>query len=664
MYYLHNPVSEIKGIGETVQHTLMKENIKTVEDLVLYVPLRYEDRSKLVTISALTPNELVTVQAKVIKSQSYYRGRRSIQSATLQDSTGRVKAMWFNSAWVMNKVKEGEELLFSGKVNDKGLLVHPTVESVSANTIHTNRLVPIYSTLPSIKPGLLRRWLKETVDNLAPLEDETAQLMPLDKAIKQIHFPDSDEMVVHARERLALEELVAVIHHAKQTKKHWQEAKNAPKVRITTEAVPTTLPFQLTKAQHKALSEILSDLQTAQPMNRMLVGDVGSGKTVVAGLAARQMLHNLHQVALIAPTQILAQQHYQTVAKLFPDLRIELITGTDSQVAKKVKIANGEITWYIGTHALINHLEEIQPGLVVYDEQHRFGVGQRSQPLQLSTGLTPHVLTMTATPIPRSLMLTLFDHLEVSLIDELPVGRKPVTTWLVSERKRESAYEWLKNLLEEQPESLAIVVCPFIDPSHQQALENVAAAHETFKKISQQFPESRVKLLHGQLKKKEKQQVSTQLFANEIDILVTTPVIEVGLDVPSATAIIIEGAERFGLASLHQLRGRVGRANQQAFCLLFPTPGSTIDFDRLKTFCQTNNGLQLAELDLSRRGAGDLFGTQQHGFDHLRFASWSDLSLINQAKERYEELKGNRTYHPLLSVFALEESSEPTVAGN
>ena len=650
-YTLDTQLIQIAGVGPQISTALAKKNIQTVKDLLLLMPLRYEDRSRRATIDQLRLSDdrqqLVTLQVRVVSTNNYYKGRRSIQSATVQDETGRLKLMWFNNKFIIDRLKIGESYLISGKLNERGLMIQPVVENVKTDTIHTDRLVPIYSSMPGIKPGTLRRLLKTVCDNLADLADSlfdqrsiTQIKTQLTEALKQSHFPDNQETIISSRERLALEELLALMKYSHEIKAKWQQNHNSYIVSRILPIIPPTLPFQLTQAQHRAVEEILTDLQASNPMNRLLIGDVGSGKTVVAAMAAQQLIKNQHSVCLIAPTQILAEQHLMTIQKLFPDLTIELVT------AKTKKNTNYELrntnTFFIGTHALINRLPIIKPALIIYDEQHRFGVGQRSA--ASSDQQQPHVLTMSATPIPRSLMLTIFSHLSVSVIDEMPLGRLETKTWLMPVAKKADSYAWMR----QQP-GLTIFVCPFIDPSNSEALENVAAVKDKFQEVKQLFPGLRVSLLHGRLTQAEKNTITQQLFSGQVDVLVTTPIIEVGMDLPEANIMVIEGAERFGLASLHQLRGRVGRAGQQGYCLLFTTSGRPDP--RLNQFCQLHDGLKLAELDLKRRGGGNIFGVDQHGFDELKFGSWTDLNLITQARLIFDQIQQHQlNWQPFLEI--------------
>jgi ATP-dependent DNA helicase RecG len=644
MYQLATPLAAVKGIGPTLSQVFEKRGLLTVKDLLLFVPLRYEDRSQRLTIEQLVPNELVTLQATVTATNNYYKGRRSIQSATVTDGTGRLKLMWFNNKFIIDKLKKGESYLISGKLNDRGLMVQPVVEDVKDDTIHTDRLVPVYSVLSEIKQGSLRRILKHVVDHLEKVSDPLLEVttqwknqtapLPLHQALQSLHFPDTEEHIVKARQRLALEELLSLMQKSHQIKETWKQDHQARAFAVELDPqkfVPSSVPFQLTGAQLKATLEVLQDLERETPMNRLLVGDVGSGKTVVAGIAAYHVIHQGSSAALIAPTQILAQQHANTFAHIFPHLPIELLTATSSK--KKLELTKP--SFVIGTHAVINQLQSIKPAFVVYDEQHRFGVNQRSQPIELQPH--PHILTMSATPIPRSLMLTIFSHLDLSTIDELPAGRQVTKTWLVPNTKRANSLGWINQEITTQ-KSQAIIICPFIDPSNSAALENIAAVKDLFEPIQAYFSQQgkTVAMLHGRMKKVEQAEITQKLYQREIDVLVTTPIVEVGVDLPAASIIVIEAAERFGLASLHQLRGRVGRAGQQGYCLLFTNSKNKDTLERLEKFSKITNGAQLAELDLEHRGAGDIFGTQQHGFDELTFATWADVELIKQARSLFE----------------------------
>jgi len=659
-------LQSVKGVGPNLGAALAAKGLTTVKDVLLFIPLRYDDRSVKKKIADLQPNELVTVEVEITSSSNFYKGRRSIQSASVKDDTGKLKLMWFNNPHIAKNLIKGKKFLISGKLGDRGVMVQPILETLTEDSIHTGRLVPIYSMIPDVPAATFRRILKEIIDHLADVSDWQSQLkttspslLPLHTALQQIHFPSETDTVIQARERLALEELLALIQHSQQLKEEWQKLGQAHQILSEVNVAQTyQLPFTLTKAQHRCIGEILSDLEKSVPMNRLLIGDVGSGKTAVAGIVCSEVIRQGNSAVLVAPTQILAEQHMATFQKLFPNLPTQMISA-------KTKIPITEIakapTVYIGTHALFGYLETIQPALLIYDEQHRFGVKQRS--LSQNLAKPPHLLTLSATPIPRTLMLTLFSHLQLSVIDEMPAGRLPIKTWLVPASKRSDSLNWIAETI--SPNSQALVVCPFIDPSESEGLDQVAAATQVFSQLTTFYKKTKLKLalLHGRLAKKAQSEITTQLYQREIDLLVTTPIVEVGVDLPAANVIVIEAAERFGLASLHQLRGRVGRAGQQAYCLLFTTSHSAEISSRLKKFCDIHDGLKLAELDLQRRGAGDLFGTQQHGLDQLQFAEWTNLNLVTMAKQVSDQLQAEHVvWRPFIELKTRLEADEIPLA--
>ncbi len=689
MYSLETKLTAVRGIGPALYKKLQEQGISTVRDLILQLPLRYEDRSHFSTIADLPEGELITLQAKVIDINQFYRNGRSIQTALVTDDTGKLKLMWFNNKFVLSNLKRGEEYLFSGKYSSKYKnITQPKFEAAKADTLHTGRLVPLYSSKVPLMQGTLRRVLKHILDQLFSIPDpiigiieaeDLSKLPDFKTAIRTLHFPDEIEDVAAARERLALEEFLQIMQASAQIKEEWKRMHSAPAIELQTAdgksmdlekmlPLPKSLPFELTGAQKRSTAEILADLKSTTPMNRLLIGDVGSGKTVVAGIAAEQIVKNGFNAALIAPTKILAEQHYQTFASLFPKLPVELITAQTKKSAGKkaavektptVMASAAQAKLVIGTHAVINRLTELSPGLVIYDEQHRFGVKQRSETTNLEK--MPHILTMSATPIPRSLMLTIFSHLQVSYIDELPEGRKPIKTWLVPESKRADAYSWIAGELGSSG-GQAFVVCPFIDPSDHEAFEKVAAASERHTELIDLFAKSskknrpEIELLHGRMNKKDQAAVIKKLYSGQVDILVTTPIVEVGVDLPQANIIVIESSERFGLASLHQLRGRVGRAGQESYCLLFTSTSSGLAKKRLKAFSDIHDGRKLAELDLQHRGSGEIFGTVQSGFSSLEFASWANIELIGTAQTIFEKLPPE--WKPL---FATQEAIETDI---
>ncbi|MDH5533528.1 MAG: helicase-related protein [Candidatus Pacebacteria bacterium] len=639
MYSLSTSLIEVNGIGEKAFSNFSEKNVRTVRDLLLSLPLHYIDRSQIGQIADLNLEKEITFVAEVTSTSNFYRRPRSIQSATVKDETGRIKLMWFNNKFILNKLKKGESFLFSGKLNKKGSIVHPQVEDIASDSIHTGRIVPVYSSTFGIQIGKIRRILKEIIDNLEIDEKcDLSQLVPSLEKLKNVltflHYPETQDQVVKARERLALEELLILIEKSNYIKSEWQNLKTEEKPNklelSDNDLIPTSVPFTLTSAQLRSVKEIVADIKTSVPMNRLLIGDVGSGKTVVAGIAAYHLINQGLSVALVAPTKILASQHVQTLQNLFPQTPIFHLT-----VGSKLDLSLPGL--YVGTHGVVNRFEKIKPSLIIYDEQHRFGVGHRSKSFDLEK--KAHLLTMTATPIPRSLMLTIFSHLELSVIDEMPAGRKPTQTFITSEKKRHDAYDWLHKLLEEEPTRQIIIVCPFIEPSTHESFSGVSNVMDKYQELTKYFKKkAKIEMLHGRMKKKEQEGITDNLFAGKIDILVTTPIVEVGVDLPTATVIVIENAERFGLASLHQLRGRVGRRGQQGYCLLFSKSKADTTKKRLKIFSEETNGMKLAEFDLQNRGAGDIFGMSQSGMDNLKFANWANIELISGARRIYNDI--------------------------
>ena len=699
MYQLTHSLDSVHGIGDSWTKALAKKNINSILDFLLYSPLHYEDRSQIYSIAQLknlhnsyivddkdatgnhqkdkqyqSKQDFYTLLVRVKDYRQYYKGRLLISRAILFDDSGELPAIWFNNKFLKNKLKKQELYYASGQWKNASL-VQANLEAITPDSPHTARLVPIYSQIAPFKQGSLRRLQKEIIDHLNPQEtdfinsqenqqEHQQQFDQIQAFFQALHFPQNSQEIIQAREQLALEEMIFLINQAKKLKETWQSKNLAPSINVKQSTlIPDSLPFTLTKAQKRAIKEISTDLKKTTAMNRLLIGDVGSGKTAVAALAARQVCLAGYNAALIAPTQILAQQHFQNLQQLLPKQKIYLVTA---QTSKNFKIDQGSI--YVGTHALINKLEKIEAALIIYDEQHRFGTKQRQNP-------QAHLLTMTATPIPRSLMLTIFAHLQTSILDEMPLNRQIAKTWLVSKSKEEDAIKWLAEQLLEDKNKQAFIVCPFIDPSQHSALENVAAVKnslEQLEKVLKQYyqeqkisknQELKIAILHSRLKKPEQQLVIDQLYHKDIQILVSTPMIEVGIDLPNADFIIIQAAERFGLASLHQLRGRVGRVGQESFCLLFTTSSTQAKLtnftntnnshQRLKIFCQEKDGFKLAQLDLKQRGAGDIFGSAQSGFNKLRFASWTNLKIIQQAKKITEQ---NSHYQSLLHpYFAKQE---------
>ena len=558
--------------------------------------------------------------------------------------------------------------------------------------IHTGRLVPIYPETA----GVSSKWLRSRIsciihkpvyglaarksDPLPETIKKKYHLINLDEALRKIHFPQDQAEIREAKKRLTFEEMFLLQLRALKKRQDWKEQQSA--VSISTQSSPKalgphrskqttyvskfieSLPFELTKAQKRCIDEILSDLEKSQPMNRLLQGDVGSGKTVVAAAAAYITALNGYQTAYMAPTEILAQQVFEVFKKYLDPFGIEVSLQTSSTKSEDTKY--GDVL--IGTHALLHRPELFNRlALVIIDEQHRFGVKQRGKLLNQNAKTSgnhstktrrSHLLTMTATPIPRSLALTTYGHLDISIIDEMPPGIKSTKTWLVPEEKREAGYRWIKRQLS-VGNCQAFVICPLIKESEHETLEDVKAVTTEFERLKRIFPEFKLGLLHGKMKNQEKEQIVGNFRAGKTRILVSTPVVEVGIDIPQANIIIIEGAHRFGLASLHQLRGRVGRAGQESYCLLFTPKQTKRVIQRLKALEKNHSGLKLAELDLKMRGPGELYGVKQHGFPDLKIASLSDLGLIRAARAAAEEIITEIERHPKLKERVKIEEVAP-----
>lgn len=661
---LSTPIEKLFMVGPTYARRLEKLGIKTIEDLLYHFPFRYIDYSLVSPIAQVQPGEIVTVRGEIISIKNEYtkKGRR-LQKGKIADKSGEIEVVWFNQPFLVKTLKPGLTISLSGKADWFGrkiVLVSPDYEIMrmeegERKTVHTGRLVPVYHETRGVSSKWLRSRINPLIKKLVPgLKDflptkirEKNNLLEIREALRQIHFPQDAKEAKKAKERLAFEELLLIHLAALQRKKDWGKKKIVYKLKINQEKIlefTASLPFELTKAQKRVLRQIFSDLERNRPMNRLLEGDVGSGKTVVAAAAIYIAYLNGVQSALMAPTEILANQHLKTLNQILTPLgvKISLLTGATRKKIKDFDLA-------IGTHALIHKRAKFSKlGLVVIDEQHRFGVEQRGE--LASKGKAPHILTMTATPIPRTIALTLYGDLDLSAIDEMPPGRQAVKTWVVPPNKRNAAYDWIRKQVEKTLNQ-AFIICPLIEESRHETLQSVRAATSEFKKLQKEvFPDLKLGLLHGRLKSKEKNAVLEKFKKGKLDILVSTPVVEVGIDIPTATIMMIEGAERFGLAQLHQLRGRVGRGLQQSYCLIFTDFQGEKIIKRLKALERTNIGMKLAELDLQIRGPGEIYGTAQHGFFDLKVASFSDLPLIEKTRKTATQLT---TRSPSLNKYPL-----------
>jgi len=664
---LDTPVSKLYMVGPTYARRLKKLGIETVGDLVTHFPFRYDDFSLISPISLIQAGEKVTIQGEVLLMKNEYtKYGKKIQKAKVADKTGEIEITWFNQPFLIKTISVGERYSFSGKVDwfgRKVVVVSPEYEKISnieyriSKFIHTGRLVPVY---PETR-GVSSKWLRSRISPLLPqVKEELTEYIPLQILLREklapykdsvlkIHFPENKAAAKKARERLAFDELFLIQLAGLHRQKQWQKNQVAHQFNIDQEkilAFLNQLPFELTNAQKRCTKEILKDLSSNKPMNRLLQGDVGSGKTVVAAIAAYTAFLNGYQTALMAPTEILAFQHYQTIKILLQpfDLKIALQTRSVKHLKSLELLKRPDIV--IGTHALLSKKIAFDKlGLAIIDEQHRFGVEQRAS--LIKKGKAPHVLTMTATPIPRTIALTLYGDLDLSFIDEMPQGRLKVKTWVVPQEKRSAAYSWIKKEIISQ-KTQAFIICPLIEPSQIETMKDIKAATAEFEKLKKVFPKLKLDLLHGRTKSKEKEKILQELKEKKIQILVATPVVEVGIDIPNATIMMIEGAERFGLAQLHQLRGRVGRGIKQSYCFLFTQSQSQKVLKRLKAMETMNIGIELAELDLKLRGPGEIYGLKQHGFPDLRVASFTDFALIKKARSAAETVINDLENLPLL----------------
>jgi len=655
---LLTPVSDLRMIGPVYAKRLKKLGIESLRDLIYHFPFRYDDFSLISEISRVQPGEVLTIKGQVLSIKNEYtKAGKRIQRAVVSDGTGKIEIVWFNQPFLVKTIKVGEWYAFAGKIDwfgKKIVMVFPEYESLKEKAIHTSRLVPIYPETY----GISSKWLRSRIasllnENLLDIKDflpeeikDKDKMISLKEALLWIHFPDNKEQIAAARKRLAFDEFFLIQLAALKRKEEWQRKPLSYKLLLHREKIiefVKKLPFSLTNAQKRVLREILSDLTKDRPMNRLLEGDVGSGKTIVAATAIYAVYLNGFQSILMAPTEILAAQHFQTLKQFLSPfgLKIVLLTGN----IKPPKDNQEKIDVYVGTHALIQKkVEFARAALVVIDEQHRFGVEQRATLIKKNTN--PHVLTMTATPIPRTIALTLYGDLDLSVLDEVPPGRQRVKTWVVPKIKREAAYRWIRERVKGEKEQ-CFIVCPLIEES--ETLKSIKAVTTEFDRLSKEiFPDLRLGLLHGKLKSKEKEEIINQFRRGELDILVSTPVIEVGVDIPQATIMMIEDADRFGLAQLHQLRGRVGRGEKQSFCLLFTELNGGKAIERLRAMEKMCVGAELAELDLKIRGPGEIYGTAQHGFPRLKIASFSDLELIKKTRQAARGVIGSLSKFPLL----------------
>lgn len=634
MVDLNKEVQYVKGVGPNRVKLLNKLNIFTLKDLITYFPRNHEDRSIPKKIADCQDGETALIKAWTITKVTEMRTRRvSIYKLVVRDDTASMVITWFNQKYLKDKFILGHTYTFFGKIENKGgtYEMKSPVFDEEGRDRNTGKIIPIYPLTNNLSQNTIRKIIESGIDEVYGKLEETLpdyilekyRLLEINEAIKNIHFPETNSDFVRAKNRLIFEELLALqlaLFRLKEGQKSDEKGIAFDK-NVDMQDVIKTLPFSLTNAQLRVLKEINHDMERERPMNRLLQGDVGSGKTVVSIISAYKAVKSGYQVAIMAPTAILADQHLKNFEKTLNQfgIRCELLVSNVTKKNKQLileRLANGEIDVLIGTHALLEENVVFKNlGLVVTDEQHRFGVKQRAT--IVAKGNNPDVIVMSATPIPRTLALILYGDLDISIIDELPPNRKKVETYAISKELEERMTGFVKKQINEGRQ--AYIVCPLVEDSDDLNLKSVTALAEKYK--TEVYSEYRVEYLHGKMRPKEKDEIMQKFKDGEIDILISTTVIEVGVDVPNASIMVIENAERFGLAQLHQLRGRVGRGEYKSYCILKNEGHSKVAKERMKVMCQTNDGFVISEKDLELRGSGDFFGTAQHGIPELKIAN-------------------------------------------
>lgn len=650
MIDISKDIQYLKGVGEKRAALFKKKGIKTVEDLLYYFPRSHEDRSQMKEIADCTEGETVCLSVTVFSPVREARIRKNLLISTMvvSDETGALNVVWYNNRYVKGQFMTGDEYILYGKITrnrGKMEIVNPVFEKKGAERF-TGKIVPLYPLTEGLTQKILQSSMELAIKEAGRLREyipedirEKYHIAEINYAMKNIHFPEDFESYNIARERFVFEELLILqlaLSGHKDTNTE-RESVVFGDILCVRDFVKT-LPFPLTGAQKRTLNEILGDCKSGKMMNRLVQGDVGSGKTAVAAAAIYTAVKNGHQAAMMAPTEILALQHAQTLSEFFSGMDINVVMLTGSMKAKEKRLAydmisTGTADVVVGTHAIIQDTVEFSDlALVVADEQHRFGVEQRAR--LASKGNNPHMLIMSATPIPRTLALILYGDLDISVIDELPPGRKPVKTYAVGEKMRKRVFAFLEKNVKEGMQ--AYVVCPLVAETEKSDLQNAEMLAE---KLQSVFPDFRVGLIHGRMKPKLKDEVMDGFVRGEIQILVSTTVIEVGVNVPNANIMIIENAERFGLSQLHQLRGRVGRGAEQAFCILLAHGNNEVTKKRMETMCISNDGFYISEQDLQLRGPGDFFGTRQHGLPEMKIANlFEDRDILALSQMAAEEI--------------------------
>ena len=645
MARLGDPVTILKGVGEAKAKLFANLNIFTLGDLICHFPRGYEDRTKLVTISELSPDIPACFRATVMNNPRTAHIRKGLDMTKVQlaDTTGRLNVTFFNNRFAAGQLEYGREYIFYGAVSGDFVgynMTNPVFENPDSPGLTTRRVLPIYPLTAGLTNAAVGKAVLQALavcDPPAEILPEAVRaeygILPAEEAYHAIHQPRDMEQASQAKKRLIFEEFFVFSAGLSLMRSSRAEKKCTPYHNFNMKPFYGSLPFSLTGAQSRAVEEILSDFRSGKPMNRLVQGDVGSGKTMVAAAAAYCAAGNGAQTALMAPTEILAEQHYASLSKLFAPLGItvDLLTGSMTVRQKREareRLASGETQVVVGTHALLTDATRfLRLGLVIADEQHRFGVAQRSKLSE--KGEDPHLLVMSATPIPRTLALLMYGDLDVSILDELPPGRQTVETFLVGESYRARINAFIRKQVAEGHQ--CFVVCPAVEENQELGVKAASAWAETLQQTV--FPDLRIALLHGQMKGAEKEAAMAAFARGEADVMVATTVIEVGVDVPNATLMVIEDADRFGLSQLHQLRGRVGRGKAKSYCILTSHNRNPETLQRLKALCKTNDGFRIAEEDLKLRGPGDFFGSRQSGLPAFRVGDLScDLVTLKQAQ--------------------------------
>lgn len=659
-------IDKLNGIGKKRAELFNKLGIYSIGDLLSFYPKGYEDWSSTVKIESLQDGMNVCIKA-VLGAQikdGVLPGGRIISKGMVYDDTGTLQLVFFNNRYISAMIHAGEEYYFYGRVTG-GIggwqMISPTFSPVGEGS----KIHPIYKQTAGLNSKIIANAVKQALSYLPekvndPLPESvrsTFALCDLKYAIQNIHFPNNSESLASARKRLVTEELLVLNLGMRSLKEHSRGESGVDITKSYFAEFKELLPFTMTNAQSRVVGECISDLtKGTKPMNRLVQGDVGSGKTAVAAAVCHTVIRNGFQAAFMAPTDILARQHYKTFTKLFKgtDIKTALLTGSMKESEKKAvraELENGDISFVVGTHALITEKTNFYNlGIAVTDEQHRFGVSQRAK--LLSKGSNPHLLVMSATPIPRTLGLVIFGDLDISIIDELPPSRKPVKTYAISTLKRKNCYGFIKNEIAQGRQ--AYIVCPLVEEGE---LENVASAEEYAAELMlNDFSDISVGIVHGHMKPAEKDEVMKKFADNEISLLVATTVIEVGVDVPNATVMTIENAERFGLSQLHQLRGRVGRGKYDSYCFLISNNRNPETMQRLKVMCSTNDGFKIADEDLKLRGPGDFFGERQHGLPQMAIADFADTKSLELSQKMADFIIFNykNLYHDDLRLLRAE----------